>query len=66
MAIVLMFIWKITPAFITGNTVVIKSAETTPLSALYICSLIKEAGFPKGPIKLVSGYGMTFGAPIAQ
>ena len=62
----LMFIWKITPAFITGNTVVIKSAETTPLAALYICKLIQEAGFPKGSINLVSGFGKTVGAAIGQ
>lgn len=61
-----MFIWKIAPAFVTGNCVVIKSAETTPLSALYICQLIKEAGFPPGTINLVSGYGKTVGAAIAK
>lgn len=62
----LMFIWKIAPAIVTGNTVVIKSAETTPLNALYICGLIKEAGFPPGTINLVSGYGKTVGAAIAK
>lgn len=62
----LMFIWKITPAFITGNTVVIKSAETTPLAAQYVCKLIQEAGFPKGSINLVPGYGKTVGAAIAH
>lgn len=61
-----MFIWKIAPAIVTGNTVVIKSAESTPLSALYICGLIKEAGFPQGTINLVSGYGKTVGAAIAK
>lgn len=62
----LMFIWKISPALATGNVVVIKTAENTPLSALYICGLIKEAGFPPGVINLVSGYGKTVGAAIAQ
>lgn len=61
-----MFIWKISPALATGNVVVIKTAENTPLSALYICGLIKEAGFPPGVINLVSGYGKTVGAAIAQ
>ena len=61
-----MFIWKIAPAIVTGNCVVIKSAETTPLSALYICGLIKEAGFPPGTINLVSDYSMTVGAAIAK
>jgi len=62
----LMFTWKIAPAFATGNTVVIKSAETTPLNALKMCELIKQAGFPAGSINLVSGYGKTVGAAIAE
>ena len=61
-----MFTWKIAPAFTCGNTVVIKSAETTPLSALKMCELISKAGFPPGSINLVSGYGKTVGAAIAQ
>ena len=62
----LMFIWKICPAIATGNTVVIKSAEATPLSALYCTGLIKEAGFPPGVINLISGYGKTAGSAIAH
>ena len=62
----MMFIWKIAPALATGNTVVIKSAEATPLSALKICELIKEAGFPAGTVNLVSGYGKTVGNAIAS
>ncbi|KAH9826240.1 Aldehyde dehydrogenase [Teratosphaeria destructans] len=62
----LMFTWKIAPAFATGNTVVIKSAETTPLSALKMAELIQKAGFPKGSINLISGYGKTAGTAIAQ
>lgn len=62
----LMFTWKISPAFACGNTVVIKSAEATPLSALYMCNLIKEAGFPAGAINLISGYGKNAGAAIAS
>ncbi len=62
----LMFSWKIAPAFCCGNTVVIKSAETTPLTALKMCELIVKAGFPAGSINLVSGYGKTVGAAIAQ
>ena len=61
-----MFTWKIAPAITCGNTVVIKSAETTPLTALYIASLIKKAGFPPGAINLVSGYGKTVGSAIAH
>lgn len=62
----LMFTWKIAPAFACGNTVVIKSAEATPLSALYMCQLLKEAGFPPGTVNLISGYGKTAGAAIAS
>lgn len=61
-----MFIWKIAPALVTGNTVVIKSAEATPLSALKICELIKEAGFPAGVINHVPGFGKTVGNAIAS
>lgn len=61
-----MFSWKIAPAFTCGNTVVIKSAETTPLTALYMCELINKAGFPAGSVNLVSGYGKTVGAAIAH
>jgi aldehyde dehydrogenase (NAD+) len=61
-----MFTWKIAPAFATGNTVVIKSAEATPLSALKMCELIKEAGFPAGTINLISGFGKNAGAAIAS
>ncbi|KAL3483906.1 Aldehyde/histidinol dehydrogenase [Aspergillus germanicus] len=62
----MMFIWKIAPALVTGNKVVIKSAEATPLSALKICELIAEAGFPPGVVNLVSGYGKTVGSAIAH
>jgi aldehyde dehydrogenase (NAD+) len=61
-----MFTWKIAPAYATGNTVVIKSAETTPLSALKMSKLIQKAGFPPGSINTISGYGKTAGAAIAQ
>lgn len=61
-----MFTWKIAPAVATGNCVVIKSAEATPLNALKMCEFIKEAGFPPGTINLISGYGKTAGAAIAN
>ena len=61
-----MFTWKISPAFATGNTVVIKSAEATPLSALKMCELIQQAGFPAGTINLISGFGKNAGAAIAS
>ncbi|XP_028351628.1 retinal dehydrogenase 2 isoform X2 [Physeter macrocephalus] len=62
----LMFAWKIAPALCCGNTVVIKPAEQTPLSALYMGTLIKEAGFPPGVINILPGYGPTAGAAIAS
>lgn len=61
-----MFAWKIGPALATGNTIVIKSAEQTPLSALYVAKLIKEAGFPPGVVNVISGFGKTAGAAIAS
>ncbi|MCO5565988.1 hypothetical protein L7F22_019663 [Adiantum nelumboides] len=62
----LMFSWKIGPALATGNTVVLKTAEQTPLSALRICQLIVEAGFPPGVVNVVSGFGAVAGAAISQ
>ncbi|KAF2447935.1 aldehyde dehydrogenase, allergen Cla h 10 [Karstenula rhodostoma CBS 690.94] len=62
----LMWSWKIGPAVACGNTVVLKTAEQTPLSALYAAKLIKEAGFPPGVINVVSGFGKVAGAAIAS
>ncbi|XP_034437567.1 aldehyde dehydrogenase family 1 member A3 [Hippoglossus hippoglossus] len=62
----LMFTWKIAPALSCGNTVVIKPAEQTPLTALHVGSLIKEAGFPPGVVNIVPGFGPTAGAAIAR
>lgn len=61
----LMWAWKIGPAISTGNTVVLKTAEQTPLSALYVARLVKEAGFPPGVINIISGFGRVAGAAIA-
>ncbi|XP_076011851.1 retinaldehyde dehydrogenase 3 [Genypterus blacodes] len=61
----LMFTWKIAPALSCGNTVVIKPAEQTPLTALHVGSLIKEAGFPPGVVNILPGFGPTAGAAIA-
>ncbi|KAL8682191.1 MAG: hypothetical protein Q9186_001728 [Xanthomendoza sp. 1 TL-2023] len=61
----LMWSWKIGPAIACGNVVVLKSAEQTPLSALYMGNLIKEAGFPPGVINILSGFGKTAGAAIS-
>ena len=58
--------WKLAPALATGNVVVMKTAEQTPLSALRIGELIIEAGFPPGVVNILSGYGPTAGAAIAS
>jgi aldehyde dehydrogenase (NAD+) len=62
----LMQSWKLAPALATGNTVVMKPAEQTPLSALRIGELIVEAGFPEGVVNLLPGFGPTAGAAIAR
>jgi len=51
---------------VVGNTVVMKPAEQTPLTALYVAELIKEAGFPAGVVNILPGYGPTAGAAIAS
>ncbi|KZF19479.1 aldehyde dehydrogenase [Xylona heveae TC161] len=61
-----MWAWKIGPAICCGNTVVIKSAEQTPLSALMAAKLVRDAGFPAGVINVLSGFGKTAGAAIAS
>lgn len=62
----LMQAWKLGPALATGNTVVMKTAEQTPLSALRVGELIIEAGFPPGVVNILSGYGPTAGAAISH
>ncbi|KAI1201990.1 aldehyde dehydrogenase [Nemania serpens] len=62
----LMLAWKIGPALATGNTVVLKSAEQTPLSALVFANLVKEAGFPAGVLNIISGIGRIAGAALAS
>ncbi|KAH7356370.1 aldehyde dehydrogenase domain-containing protein [Pyrenochaeta sp. MPI-SDFR-AT-0127] len=58
--------WKFAPALAAGNTIVLKAAEQTPLSALYLANLFKEAGFPPGVVNIVNGYGRVAGAAIAS
>jgi len=62
----LMQAWKLGPALACGNTVVLKPAEQTPLTALYVANLIKEAGFPPGVVNVVPGYGPTAGQAISS
>ena len=58
--------WNIAPALAAGNTVVIKPAEDTPLSALYLGQLAQKAGIPSGVINVVTGYGESAGAALAR
>lgn len=58
--------WGVAPALAAGNTVVIKPAEDTPLSALYFAKLAEEAGVPPGVINVVTGLGETAGAALAR
>ena len=62
----LMAAWKLGVALACGNTVVLKPAEQTPLSALRLGELLEEAGIPPGVVNIVTGYGETAGAAIAS
>ena len=61
----LMAAWKLAPALACGNTVVLKPAEQTPLTALLLAQLIAEAGVPDGVVNVVPGFGETAGAALA-
>lgn len=61
---ILMAAWKLGPALATGNTIVLKPAEQTPLTALYIAQLTREAGFPDGVVNVLPGYGQTGAALV--
>jgi len=58
--------WKMMPALVAGNTVVLKPAEDTPLSSYHLVQTLVEAGLPKGVVNLVSGDGPGAGAPLSQ
>jgi aldehyde dehydrogenase (NAD+) len=62
----LMFTWKVGPALATGNTIVIKPSELTPLTAIYVTKLSIEAGIPPGVLNVVTGYGNTVGQAISS
>ncbi len=62
----LMAAWKLAPALAAGNTVVLKPAEQTPVTAMELGKLIQEAGFPEGVVNIVPGYGETAGASLAS
>lgn len=63
---IMMLVWKWGPALAAGCTIVLKPAEQTPLTALYVANLTKEAGFPDGVINVVPGYGPTAGAALVN
>jgi len=58
--------WKMTPALISGNTLVLKPAEDTPLSSYHLVQILGEAGVPAGVVNMVSGNGPDAGAPLAK
>ncbi|MDT3381382.1 aldehyde dehydrogenase family protein [Labrys neptuniae] len=62
----MMAAWKLAPALASGCTIVLKPAEQTPLSALRFGQLIQEAGFPAGVVNIVTGFGETAGAALAE
>jgi acyl-CoA reductase-like NAD-dependent aldehyde dehydrogenase len=62
----LMAAWKLAPALACGNTVILKPAEQTPLTALRLGELLLEAGVPEGVVNILPGFGETAGAAIAE
>ncbi|TNY21893.1 putative aldehyde dehydrogenase [Rhodotorula diobovata] len=63
---IMMWAWKVAPALAAGCTIVMKPSELTPLTALALCNLIVEAGYPAGVVNVVPGLGTTAGAAIAS
>lgn len=61
-----MLAWKLGPALATGNAVILKPSEFTPLTALRMCDLINQAGFPPGSVNIVTGFGHTAGSAISS
>jgi len=58
--------WKMAPALVSGNTVVLKPAEDTPLSSYHYVQALTEAGLPRGVVNIVSGDGPEAGAPLSR
>lgn len=63
---VMMMAWKLGPALATGNSVILKPSEFTPLTALYTAGLIAKAGFPPGVVNVINGYGSTVGEAMTS
>ncbi|NJQ08226.1 aldehyde dehydrogenase family protein [Streptomyces lonarensis] len=62
----LMLAWKVAPALACGNTVVLKPAETTPLSALFFADICRQAGLPRGVVNILTGDGATGAALVGH
>ena len=62
----LMAAWKIAPALAAGNTVVLKPAETTPLTALKLAEIIRDSGLPPGVVNIITGFGKTGAAMVGH
>lgn len=62
----MMAVWKLSVALATGNTIVLKPAENTPLTALRLGELVQEAGFPDGVVNIVPGFGGTAGQALVD
>jgi acyl-CoA reductase-like NAD-dependent aldehyde dehydrogenase len=58
--------WKLAPALACGNTVVLKPAEETPLTALRLAEICQEAGLPEGVLNVITGFGETAGAALVR
>jgi len=63
---ILLAAWKVAPALAAGNTIVLKPAEQTPLSALFLARIAEEAGLPPGVLNVVTGFGPTAGAALVD
>ena len=61
-----MLAWKIGPALATGNCVILKPSELTPLTALLMAELANKAGFPPGVVNIINGYGAVVGVAISE
>jgi aldehyde dehydrogenase (NAD+) len=63
---ILMAAWKMGPALACGNVIIVKPAEQTPLTTLYLAELANQAGFPPGVVQVLPGYGPTAGAALCR